>query len=500
MSTTAETGSTDPSASPGMDGTDSDFAKRWWVLAVLGTAQLMVVLDSTVVNIALPAAQRDLGFSNDNRQWIVTSYALAFGSLLLLGGRLADLVGRKQVFLVGLVGFALASAVGGAANGFPLLVAARAVQGGFGALLAPAALSLVSTTFVEPAERSKAFGIFGAIAGGGAAIGLLLGGVLTEYASWRWCMFVNIFFAAAALAGGLLLLRSRRDQHSDPLDIPGTFLISVGLFAIVYGFAHAGTDGWANFVTLAALIVGVALIAVFVIVEARVAHPLLPMRVILDRNRSGSYLAVFVVGIGSFAVFLFLTYYLQLSLGFSAVQSGLAYLPMTAVLVAASQLSVTVLVGRLGPRWIIAAGMAVAAGGLALLTRLGASSSYGPDVFPALLIFGAGLGLVFSVSLAGSTSGVDASDSGVASAMVNVGQQVGGSIGTALLSTLAATSVADYAHSHPPGPKLANAAAIHGYTTAFGWGAVIFAIGAILTGILMRSEVIEVNADAVPVG
>ena len=292
--------------------------RRWLILAVLGVAQLMIVLDSTIVNIALPTAQTDLGFSNSDRQWVVTAYALAFGSLLLIGGRIADIVGRKWVFLVGLLGFALASAVGGAATGVGMLIAARGVQGLFAALLAPAILSLLTTTFTDLSERGKAFGVFGAIAGAGASIGLLLGGFLTEYANWRWTMFVNLIFAAAALVGGFLLLEHSRAAERPKLDLPGTLTVSAGLFFLVYGFSHAETDGWADKLTITFLIAAAVLLTVFVVMQRRLAHPLLPMRIVLDRNRGGAYLAMFASAAGMFAVFLFLTYYLQRTRGLLA--------------------------------------------------------------------------------------------------------------------------------------------------------------------------------------
>jgi MFS family permease len=262
--------------------------RQWRVLVVLGLAQLMVVLDVTVVNIALPSAQQDLGFSDADRQWIVTAYTLAFGGLLLLAGRVADLVGRKRVFVIGLVGFALASALGGAAQSFGLLVAARALQGVFGALLAPAALSLLTTTFTNPAERGKAFGIFGAIGVGGGAVGLLLGGALTEYVSWRWCMYINIPIALAAAAGALALLSEQARAATVALDIPGTLTATPGLVALVYGFAQAEADGWGGASTLGFIALGVVLLAGFVAVQRRVAHPLLPLRIVLDRTRGGA--------------------------------------------------------------------------------------------------------------------------------------------------------------------------------------------------------------------
>jgi MFS family permease len=334
-------------------------ARRWWILAVLGIAQLMVVLDSTVVSIALPSAQRALDFSNSDRQWIVTAYALAFGSLLLIGGRLADHIGRKRVFLVGLGGFALASAVGGAAQSFTMLVAARAVQGAFGALLAPAGLALLTTTFTEAKERARAFGIYGAIAGAGAAIGLLLGGILTEYSSWRSTLFVNLFFATAALVGGVILLHHRESEHRPKLDWPGTVTVSAGLFALVYGFSHAATGGWGDSVTIGFLVVAAVLLSMFVAIQTRSPNPLLPMRVIIDRNRGGAFLSMFAAAGGMFGVFLFLTYYLQTSLGYSAVMTGVAFLPMTGALVVTAASASTLLSTRVSPRILIPAGMFV---------------------------------------------------------------------------------------------------------------------------------------------
>jgi EmrB/QacA subfamily drug resistance transporter len=470
--------------------------RRWLILAVLGIAQLMVVLDGTVVNIALPTAQHALGFSDANRQWIVTAYSLAFGSLLLLGGRLADLLGRKRMFLIGLAGFAIASAVGGAATGFGMLVTARAVQGAFGAMLAPAALSLLTTTFTHPKERAKAFGVYGAIAGGGAALGLLLGGVLTEYLSWRWCMYVNLIFAAVAFIGGLAWLQNQRASLRPQLDIPGIITVSAGLFALVYGFSHAATGGWGTTTTVGFLIIGVVLLAVFVGIQTRSAHPLLPLRILTDRNRGGSYLAIFVVGIGMFGIFLFLTYYLQATLHYSAVLTGISFLPMTAGIMVASIFGSSFLATRIGPRWIIGPGMLIAAVGMALLTGIGLTSDFALHVLPGTVVMGIGIGLVFSSAMSLATAGVHTEDAGVASAMVNTSQQIGGSIGTALLNTLAASAVTSYLVSHAAEGKGAVAtASLHGYTTAFWWAAGIFAAGAVLSGIILRPDVPVMDPD-----
>src|SRR3954454_22647803 len=463
--------------------------RRWAILAMLGIAQLMVVLDATIVNIALPSAQKDLGFSNENRQWIVTAYALSFGSLLLLGGRLADLFGRKWTFVIGLLGFALASAFGGAAQSFGALVAARALQGAFGALLAPSALSLLTTTFTDPGERAKAFGIFGAIAGGGAAIGLLLGGILTEALSWRWCLYVNLLFAVPAAASAVILLINQAQPQRARIDLPGVLTVTAGLFGLVYGFSSAETRGWGEPLTGVSLALGAGLIVVFVMLERRVAHPLLPMRVVLDRNRGGSYLAIGISGAGMFGVFLFLTYYLQQTLRFSPIRTGLGFLPMSAAIRVTATTATTKLVPRFGPRPLVSLGMALAALAMAILAQLHVDSSYGAHVLPALLVMGVGLGLIFAPSMSTATLGVAASDAGVASAMVNTSQQVGGSIGTAVLSTIFGGAVTSYATSHPRGPGLGAEAAVHGYTTAFWCSAAVFVVGAIVCGFVFRSGV-----------
>jgi EmrB/QacA subfamily drug resistance transporter len=464
-----------------------DNPRRWSILGLLGIAQLMVVLDATVVNIALPSAQHALRFSDSDRQWIVTAYSLAFGSLLLLGGRIADQFGRKRAFITGLLGFAGASALGGAATSFELLVAARALQGAFGALLAPAALSLLSTTFTAGKERSKAFGIYGAIAGSGGAVGLLLGGILTDYLSWRWAMYVNLAFALPAALGALALLHDAPSASSRRIDIPGALFASSGLFSLVYGFSRADTDGWTAPLTLGLLAAGALLLAVFVLVERRVAEPLLPLRVVLDRTRGGSYAAVAVVGAGMFGVFLFLTFYLQTTLSYSPVRTGLAFLPMVGALMVTAAVSTAKLFPRVGPRPLVTAGMVFAATGMVLLTGVGVDTGYVAHVLPGLLLMGLGVGLVFAPSMNSATAGVRAADAGVASAMVSTGQQIGGSIGAALLNTLAASAAASFAAEHAP-TRLATAqAAVHGYTTAFWWAAGIFAVGAVLAAVVLPS-------------
>ncbi|MFC3572210.1 MFS transporter [Streptomyces yaanensis] len=461
--------------------------KRWWILAIIAIAQLMVVLDATIVNIALPSAQADLGFSDGNRQWIVTAYALAFASLLLLGGRIADLFGRKPAFLVGVVGFAVASALGGAATGFGMLVAARALQGVFGALLAPAALSLLNTTFTDARERARAFSVYGAIAGAGGAVGLLLGGLLTDALDWRWTLYVNVAIAVVAFAGGWILLGNHRDAANSKLDVPGTVLVAGGLFSLVYGFSNAETHDWDSPQTWGFLIAGGLLLVAFSWWQTRAAHPLLPLRVLLDRNRAASFLAVLISGGGMFGVFLFLTYYLQLNLGFSPTKTGVAFLPMVGALMVTAQLGTTVLLPRIGPKAVIPLGFAVAVAGMAWLTGIGLDTHYASGVLPQLVVIGLGLGLVMPSAMQLATGGVAAEDAGVASATVNAMQQVGGSIGTALLNTLAASAASDYLAGKDATSKLVQAqATIESYTTAFWWSAGLFAAGAVIALLLYR--------------
>lgn len=458
----------------------------------------MVVLDATVMNIALPTAQKALHFSDVDRQWIITAYSLTFGSLLLLFGRIGDMFGRKLTLVVGLIGFGVVSGIAGTSQSFGVLVGARALQGAFGALLAPSALSILTTTFTEPRDRGIAFGIYGAIAGAGGAIGLLLGGVLTEYLSWRWCLYVNTVIAAPAVFAALVLLTNQVPAKRPKLDVPGAVAVTVGLFALVYGFSQAEPRGWLDGVTLGFLAAGVIVLALFVVIERRVSHPLLPLRIVLDRNRGSSYLSVLIAGAGMFGVFLFLTYYLQLTLHYSPVVTGVAYLPMVAAIVIASTVSNAVLLPRVGPKPLVPTGMLMAALGMVILTQIGVSSSYAGHVLPALLVIGLGLGLILSPSMNTATLGVRPDDAGVASATVNSCQQVGGSIGTAFLNTIAIAAGTSYLAGKVPSPSLTALAAVHGYTVAFWWAAGIFLAGAVLAGVLLRPGVAARDAQAQP--
>jgi EmrB/QacA subfamily drug resistance transporter len=463
--------------------------RRWLALGVIAVAQLMVVLDATIVNIALPSAQKALGFSNDGRQWIVTAYALAFGSLLLLGGRIGDMFGRKWAFLGGMAGFALASAVGGAATSFGMLVAARALQGAFGAVLAPTALSTLVNTFTDPRERGKAFGIFGSVAGGGGAVGLVLGGILTEYLSWRWCLYVNLGFAAVAGLGGLRFMVNVRPATRPRIDLVGVGLASAGLFALVFGFSKAATSGWASGTTVISLVIGAVLLVAFVMAEARISAPLLPLRVVTDPARGGAYAAVGIAGFAVFAVFLFVSYYLQLVKGFSPVSSGIAFLPMMAGILFSSNMSTIVWLPRFGPRVLIGTGMSLGCIGMVYLSQLTAGSSYASGVLPALILMGLGFGMIVAPAINTATSRVDPQDAGVASALVNTMQQVGGSVGTAVLSTIAASATASYLRGHGASAQLA--AFTNGYTSAFVVAAVLFGVGAVVTTIIIPPKLVH---------
>jgi EmrB/QacA subfamily drug resistance transporter len=476
--------STDPPTSNRAD-------HRWLLMGFVAIAQLMVVLDATIVNIALPSAQKDLGFSDAGRQWVVTAYALAFGSLLLLGGRLADRYGRKRTFLLGLIGFAAASAVGGVAGSLGVLIVARALQGMFGALLAPSVLSTLATTFTDLRERGKAFGIFGTVAVSGGAVGLILGGILTEYVSWRWCMFVNIAFALIAVAGVTLYMPSVRGQRTH-IDLIGAGLASFGLFAIVFGFSRAETDGWGSPLCYGFLVVGAVLLVAFTLSQRALSHPLLPLRIPGDRARGAAYTSVLLAMMAMFGLFLFLTYYLQLVKGFSPIKSGFAFLPMVACIVLMSNVSSMYLLPRIGPRRLIPAGMALGCVGMIGLSQLDPGSGYAAHVLPFIMLIGLGMGSVVAPSMNVATRGVNPADAGIAGALVNTSQQIGGSIGTAVLSSTVASATASYSGSP-------LAAATHGYATAFGLSAVIFAVGAALAFLVMPGERRSAPAPALEV-
>ena len=466
--------------------------RRWWGLVVIALAQLMVVLDATIVNIALPSAQHALGISDGNRQWVITAYTLAFGGLLLLGGRIADLVGRKRAFIIGLIGFAGASALGGAATTSGMLFGARALQGAFAAVLAPSALSLLTTTFTDPKERGKAFGIYGALAGSGAAIGFIAGGLLTEYLNWRWCLYVNIPIAVIALVGAIALLHDRPGRTGARLDVPGVVLGCGGLVALVYGFSEAQPRGWTDPLVLTMFALAAVLLATFVWWQTRAPSPLLPLHIIKDRNRAGCFLTMGLAVIGMFGMFLFMTYYLQVILGYSPVKAGMAFLPLTvAIIIGSTQISAR-LMNHVAPRTLMVPGMILAASGMLIFTQLKVDSSYATHLLPGMLLMGLGMGLTFMPVFATATAGVAPQDAGVTSATVNTSQQVGGSIGTALLNTIATTSSAAYVSAHLRGPAqkdlIIREGVVHGYTVALWWAFGILLLAGLVAGLMVTAK------------
>ncbi|HVX21586.1 MAG TPA: MFS transporter [Acidimicrobiales bacterium] len=461
--------------------------RRWLALAVIAVAQLMVVLDASIVTIALPSAQRALHISVDNRQWVITAYTLAFGGLLLLGGRIADYMGRKRMFVIGLLGFAAASALGGVAQNAAMLFGARALQGGFAALMAPAALSLVTVTFTEPKERAKAFGVYGGIAGGGAAIGLIAGGVLTQYADWRWCLLVNVPVAIVTAVFATRLVRESRAHGNTRYDIPGAIAATAGLVSLVYGFTKASTDGWGSPVTLAFLVAAVALLALFVVIEQRSANPLLPIRVVLDRNRGGAFLVSFLAPMAMMGMFLFMTFYFQGTLGYSALKSGFAFLPFSAGIIVGAALASRIL-PRIGPRPLLVGGLVAAAIGCGLLTRIGVDSSFAAAVLPTEVIMSVGLGLCFVPMSSTALIGVNPHDAGVASATLNMSQQVGGSLGTALLNTIYATAVSSFIVAHGHSAAVLAEAPVHGYTIGFWVSTALLAASALVALMFIRAR------------
>ncbi|NKZ02224.1 MFS transporter [Actinomadura latina] len=475
-------------------------SRRWAALFFIGLAQLMIVLDGTVVNIALPSIQRDLGISDGDRQWIITAYTLAFGGLLLLGGRIADYTGRKRTFLVALLGFAGASALGGAASGFEMLLVARALQGAFGALLGPSALSLLTVMFTRPADRAKAFGIWGGISAAGGAIGLLAGGALTEYMDWRWCLYINIPIALVAVAGGYAMLTESRREGRAKFDIPGVLLVTAGLVAVVYGTGRAESDGWRSATVIGLLAAGAVLLAAFVLVERRVPEPLLPPRVIADRTRGAAYLGVGLAGAGMFGAFLFMTYYLQVAKGYSPIRTGVAFLPMVVtVLVSAGGISARLL-PRVSPRALIVPGMLISACGMLWMLTLEPGTGYARGVLVTGVLFGFGAGMIMPVAMNYATRGVDPGDAGVASATVNAAQQVGSSIGIAFLNTIATSATVDYLASHGRSPAVAKQALVEGFGTGSAWAAGILVAGALIVAVLMNTPRPESEpaADAEP--
>jgi len=470
----------------GEQGIEDLDPKRFRALAVIAVAQLMVVLDASVVIIALPSAQRSLHISVANRQWMLTAYTLSFAGLLLLGGRIADYVGRKRAFVISLIGFAGASALGGLAQSSAMLFGARALQGAFAAVMAPAALSLLTVAFSEPKERARAFAVYGGIAGGGAAIGLILGGALTQYASWRWTLLINVPIAIVAALAALRFTTESRSPVRHGYDIPGAVTVTGGLLALVYAFTKAGSDGWSSSTTVILFAISAVLLVAFVLIERRAAHPLLPLRVVLDRNRGGSFLASLLVGTAMLGTFLSLTFYFQGTLHYSAMKSGFAFVPFSAGIIIGASLA-SRLLPRFGPRAVLTGGTALGAIGLMIFSLISVDSSYVSHVLPAEIIVSLGMGLAFVALSSTALIGVEPADAGVASALVNATQQTGSSLGAAIINTIAATATASYLAAHGTSASAKAAGAVHGYTTAFVFSAIVLAVAAISAFALIRA-------------
>ncbi|MGY2004583.1 MFS transporter [Blastococcus sp. SYSU DS1024] len=526
---------TEPLPSPAATGAttsaDEPYEKRWLALGVIAMTVLLVILDATIVNIALPAVTADLGISAASQQWIVTAYTLTFGGFLLLGGRIADFWGRKRTYLVGAAGFAVASALGGIAQNEAMLFGARALQGVFGALLAPASLALLTVLFTDPRERAKAFGVYGAIAGGGSAVGLLLGGVLTEYADWRWCFWVNLPVALLAIVLAIPIVPESKAPGDTSYDIPGAVLVTLGLGSIVYGFTRVAEasqtnaaeaavanaaaaaqggpvvtpdSGWTDGLAWLFIVAGLVLVALFVLLELRTRNPLLPMRIVLDRNRGGAYLTSTLVGAGLIGAFFFLSLYFQQVLGYEPVVAGLASLPTTLGVFISAGASSTLL-PRVGPKPLMVLGGVLAAAGLFTLSFVGLDSGFWALPFPGQLLLGLGLGFTFVPLSNLALVGAGQHDAGAASAMLNATQQVGASIGTAVLASLSVAAISAYtadalaSGGDPQNPVLGLMAQVEGYTTAFRWAAALLVLGALVSAFVIKAtkEDLPAEGDAV---
>ncbi|MFJ8062737.1 MFS transporter [Streptomyces sp. NPDC096142] len=476
--------------------TDTDIppaSRNWWALGSMGLAQLLVTLDIMVVNVALPAVQKDLEFSDTNRSWVLTSYTLAFASLMLFSGRLADRFGRRRVFVTGLVGFAAASALGAAATTFGALIAARAVQGVFAALLAPTALALVAVTFPTGRARARAFGAFGAfgtISMAGGTIGLILGGILTQFLNWRWTMLIGVIFAAMAVVGALAFID--RDHETRPVRIDPLSVLSVspGLLCLVLGFTEAGEQSWSAAATLVPLALGALLIAVFVLRQTRIPAPLLPLRLLADRTRAASVIGVFLSMAGQLSAVYFGMAYVQDVLGWSAVATGIAFLPQPMSTALASLVIGPRLGRRMGPANLIPAALVLGAGGALLLSSVTTHSPYAGTVLPGLVLIGLSGGLFFPTANALSTRGIAPGEIGVGSAVVSTSQHTGGTLGIAIVSTAASLARSGYAHGHHINTA-ATSAVLSGLVAAFQWTAVIFAIGTLITALALRGTSLD---------
>lgn len=458
-------------AAPRPQTTELD-PRRWLALAVLAVAQFMVVLDASIVNVALPSIQRALHFTESSLPWVVNAYTLAFGGFLMLGGRAADLFGRRRMFIVGLTLFSLASLAGGFADSAGWLIAARAVQGLGAAIVSPAALSIVTTTFTEGAERNKALGIWGALAGAGGAVGVLMGGMLTQWAGWEWVLFVNVPIGAAAALAAPRFVRESRAHERTSMDVLGAVTVTAGLVALVYALVDANRAGWGSFQTIGLLALSVALLASFVVVELRTKHPIMPLTIFRNRNVASADAVALLVGASLFSMFFFISLYLQQVLGYDALKAGLSYLPLAFAIIFSAG-GASQLITRIGPKPVLVTGLACVTTGLVLFTRISAGGSYLGDVLIPSVVVAVGLGLSFVSLTVTAMSGVTHHEAGMASGLLNTAQQVGGALGLAVLSSVAASKIAG-AGGH------GTAALTDGFSSAFAVGAGFAALGVLL--------------------
>jgi EmrB/QacA subfamily drug resistance transporter len=475
-------------AGPGSDPASGTDRKRWFALAVIVAAQFMVVLDVAIVNVALPSIKNDLDFSQESLQWVITAYAIFFGGVLLLGGRLADLLGRRRLFMIGLLLFTVSSLLDGLAWSEASLIVFRSLQGLGAALLSPAALSILTTTFKEGRERNLALGIWGAASGSGGAAGVLLGGALTSALSWSWIFFINVPAGALVLAvAPWLLAESRADLTHRHFDFAGAASITAGLMVLVYAMTRATQHGWATGTTVGLLAASAALMIGFLVIESRSTAPLLPMRIFRLRTLTASNISGLLMGAAIFSMFFLLTLYMQQVLHYSALKTGVAYIPLTVTIVAFSAVS-QALVTRIGIRRVLPVGLAVTAAALLLFARLPVDGHYWPDLLPAFLLSGIGLALAFVPMSIGGLTGVRQADAGIASGLINTTQQIGGAIGVAVATTVATTFTTRYLNDHPGSPALGGAALTHGFQIAFYVLAALAILGATLAALLLESN------------
>ena len=487
-------------------GTTRAPAGRWIVLVLVCLAQFMVILDATIVNVALPSIQRDLDFSQSGLQWVVNVYTLVFGGFLLLGGRAGDLFGRKRLFLIGVAVFTVASLLDGLATSSGWLIGARALQGLGAALVSPAALSIITTTFAEGKERGQALAVWSSIAVGGAAVGLVVGGVLTEYLSWEWNFFVNVPVGVVTfLLSSRLVPESRAEGERGGFDLAGAISVTGGLMLVVYGIVGANDHGWGSARTILLLLGGLVLLLAFVLIERRSAHPLVRLSIFRVRSLTAANTTMLAVAGGMFAVFFFASLYVQDILGLSPVEAGLAFLPLTGGIILASA-TAQQLISKVGIRTVVLTGMLIAAVGLVLLSFISVGGSYAADVLPGILVLSIGLGLTFVPLTLIATTNIRADDAGLASGLFNSSQQVGGALGLAILSTVAThwtTSSIDGV-GRAPSPADQATAAVDGYQAAFIGGALLMVLGVVLIAALVRRDdvatIMASEAQVVPGG